>query len=681
MVEILEITGLVINILFIVSLIVAMVLGYFSGLWKKLRSVGGLFLGFALLLIFLTPLAKMVVNIDIPGEECTINEFLIETITKELENKEVILKGGELIQLSESITLSIAKLVVLLVGTTFVLAVIVPLNLIIWRLVLKKEERKPSIGFRFAGAGIAAVEVLVSFFFLMLPIYGVTTLVMSYEDVLKENENTKEIVESIEKIDNTIPNVLNKVFGKKMPTKALGKFTKVKNENGTINIFQELLEAKTVVTIVIESENKYDGDILKSVIANREDLIEYIQNTKIIETFMPAIIEIVEASASMENVNFDDIKNIDFEKDKKYLAEMLDAILILLEDANLDDPKSFLNNDNLPDSLKGIGEALQESTFGDIFLELIKTTIEEEVNKEDSIGDIMSILDITKIDKQNLPDDMYQIGVILNKIADMGLLDNQDIEYETEDLKELIESVFELSIIEGSEQDIFDFIIDIIDVEIDLLGIDFNKVISWEKEIDTLINLTEILTGDIDIANMTESEIENIVLIAVGTEEEPCYIASYLLGTAINTALESFLGEDAYLEFHNTHDLTDPKILKASVKDIVSVVNLSKTIVEKDNVEDWTEEEIEDFCDTLSSVDVKTEEVTVTILQEIVKDVEVDITKEDIQNADMAKESEVLKEILTAMKDGTSDSEIEELIEKAKEETTIIAALIEKYFR
>ena len=47
----------------------------------------------------------------------------------------------------------------------------------------------------------------------------------------------------------------------------------------------------------------------------------------------------------------------------------------------------------------------------------------------------------------------------------------------------------------------------------------------------------------------------------------------------------------------------------------------------------------------------------------------------------MAKESEVLKEILTAMKDGTSDSEIEELIEKAKEETTIIAALIEKYFR
>ena len=46
-----------------------------------------------------------------------------------------------------------------------------------------------------------------------------------------------------------------------------------------------------------------------------------------------------------------------------------------------------------------------------------------------------------------------------------------------------------------------------------------------------------------------------------------------------------------------------------------------------------------------------------------------------------AEESEVLKEILTAMKDGTSDSEIEELIEKAKEETTIIAALIEKYFR
>jgi hypothetical protein len=125
MVEILEITGLVINILFIVSLIVSMVLGYFSGLWKKIRSVGGLFLGFALLLIFLTPLAKMVVNIDIPGEECTINEFLIETITKELENKEVILKGGELIQLSESITLSIAKVVVLLVGTTFVFAVIV----------------------------------------------------------------------------------------------------------------------------------------------------------------------------------------------------------------------------------------------------------------------------------------------------------------------------------------------------------------------------------------------------------------------------------------------------------------------------------------------------------------------------------------------------------------------------
>ena len=46
----------------------------------------------------------------------------------------------------------------------------------------------------------------------------------------------------------------------------------------------------------------------------------------------------------------------------------------------------------------------------------------------------------------------------------------------------------------------------------------------------------------------------------------------------------------------------------------------------------------------------------------------------------MEKEAEYLEEILTAIQSGTSEKEIEQLIEEAKNDTTIIAAIIDKFY-
>lgn len=772
-----QIIGTILNIFFIFILLLMMGLGFLFGMWRRLRSLGGLLIGVLLLIILINPIANGLVNMNLPFVGESITDLVVELVSNEMANGAVITKNSELALLCNSVALSIAKIAVLFIGMLIVFAVIVPLNLIILRIVLGPDKHEKNIGIRFAGMGIAALEVLIGFFLVTLPIFGTTSLIMSYEDVLSPSDNTSEVVEvidAVEAIDDAIPNKITKIFGKKAPVNALGAITKAKNKNGTINIYKEISNAKPIIKIALEAESKYEGDFLSAAIDNREELINFIRETNILETFMPAVLEILEASDSLEGVDIEELKKIDFSTDKAYIADMLSVLFDFIEETELDfeNPEALLGNENLPTALKGFGEALKDTTFLDLLLGVLQNALDDALVSAEGLESLTEILDVTKIERENLSSDLYQLGVIANAIYNSGILEEADLLSKPEELKKLINAVLDFSLVKGNEAEIIDtlletanlkealvelgveinyenidwniekvklgniidaiadanknienfnfenvgeylsndnerkyminilnslmdsslignkFIVNIVtnlvnesDLGIDISKLDFNKVSSWENEITAIFELIDIVnSGELDITKLSEEELEKIVLTATGTKEEPTYITSFLLGTIINEELEAFLGQEEYANFIANHDLTNPDTLRNSVHDIVIIITLASKAEDIPSAEDWTEEEIKDFCDTVGSLDLKDGEVATTVIHSIVKETGADVSLEEIVNADMEKEAECLEEILTAIQSGTSEKEIEKLIEEAKNNTTIVAAIIDKFY-
>lgn len=770
-----QIIGTILNIFFIVVLLLCMGIGFLSGMWKRLRSLVGLVIGILLLIILINPIAKGIVNMNIPGVGRTVTDIVMEELTSGMENGSVIPIDGEVALLCNSVALTLAKMAVLLIGTTLIFSIIVPITLIVARIIFGKDKHEKTLGIRFAGMGIAAVELLVGFFLITLPIFGTTSLIMRYEDVLKESDDTQEIIEVVEIIDNSVPGKIGKIFGPKAQINTLGAFTKTKNKNGTLNIYKEIYNAEPIVKVILEKDSKYEGDTLKAVIANKEEVIEFIKNTDILETFMPAVLEILEANESLDAEVITELKKIDLANDKTYLADILNVVLDFIEATELDleDPTKILSNPALPNALKELGEALKETTFADLLLDLLQDTMDNALSESQTdLSELLVVLDVTRIEKGNLPSDLYQIGVIANSIYNVGLLEeNPDLLAKPEELKKLINAVLDISLVKGNEANIIDallemsglkeslselnvelnytdinweeekvalgnivdaiaaahknipefdfgkiteyikndkergYIVKIISslMESSLIGenfvtdflfgefndvlpgvvlseFDINKVQSWENELNAIFELVTLVEDGFDVENMTEAELQKIVLIAAGTKDEPCYLTSYILGSIINNALKETLSDNSYNEFIKNHDLTAPDDLRGSAKDIISIIALSKIVVEEPEFENWTDEEIKDLCDEVASLNIKDGTVTTTVLYEMINETGANVTKEEIINADLEKESAYLEDILKAIQTGKSDSEIEKIVEEVKENTTIISAIIDQIY-
>ena len=434
------------------------------------------------------------------------------------------------------------------------------------------------------------------------------------------------------------------------------------------------------------------------------------------------------------------VLKIDFSTDKAYIADMLSVLFDFIEETELDfeNPEALLGNENLPTALKGFGEALKDTTFLDLLLGVLQNALDDALVSAEGLESLTEILDVTKIERENLSSDLYQLGVIANAIYNSGILEEADLLSKPEELKKLINAVLDFSLVKGNEAEIIDtlletanlkealvelgveinyenidwniekvklgniidaiadanknienfnfenvgeylsndnerkyminilnslmdsslignkFIVNIVtnlvnesDLGIDISKLDFNKVSSWENEITAIFELIDIVnSGELDITKLSEEELEKIVLTATGTKEEPTYITSFLLGTIINEELEAFLGQEEYANFIANHDLTNPDTLRNSVHDIVIIITLASKAEDIPSAEDWTEEEIKDFCDTVGSLDLKDGEVATTVIHSIVKETGADVSLEEIVNADMEKEAECLEEIL-----------------------------------
>lgn len=677
-----DIVGLIINIVFIVGLLIALLNGFVKGFWNKARSLVGLVIGIILLLIFMNPLASVLANMKIGFLEGSLNDVIIEILADTLNNGEVISEGSELYKLCSTLSLSVIKIIVLLLGILFIVLIIIPVTLLVLRLILGKDEHHKTVGVRLGGMGISLAHFLICTFLLMLPVYGFSSLILTYEEELSESSDAQDMIVVVKEIDSTIPNMMNKIFGKDTAINTLGTLTKVKNEHGTINIIKEIQNIEPIVSILLENQNNEDANFLQILVENKEEITEFVKTTNTLETFMPAVIEILETNGSLKNIDVQELKKIDFKNDKEELALTIEVVCEFIEETNfsLEKPSAILGNKALPTALKSLGEALKDTSFVDLLLGLLQNVINDTINSEISdLKELMMILDLTKIDKDNLPNDLYCIGQIINSLSELGILNGEiDIYSNPEALKGLINSVLDFSLVKGNEATIIDSILIIGEIKpvFSAVGIELNYTnVDWEQEKVYLAAIIEELSyahqniENFDLGNLQAYLLDSSYHQYIVELLKSLSRTSLIDFSFVTTFIESILNSYGITTPINKDNLPTTSNWDEEIDNLLKVVGMSSQIEDIVNNYETKTKELGELLDAICSSNILNP-IGKDMLEKILEssNIEIDVTNFDIkQVTSWGYEIQTLLDLKTELAE-----EVHKLIELPVEEIELI---------
>ena len=694
---------IVFNVVCIIILGLMLLKGYMSGLWKSLVSLGILIVGMVILFILINPIGNSIVNPENSGViQDMINDMLVE---------EEAVMNPQVADFILGLTAVIVKMFVLMIGMFLLICVIEPIiSLIINSIVFKKKEvnqedtensNKKPIGLRLGGLGVKAVQFFIVMMGLLLPLFAVNSLVLSYEDTLVENqvvdEETEEIFDTLNKFDKSFVkapvNAINGIFNTKLEVNMFSSTSIIKVGEHKINLIKEVYNAKSIVGLVLKHTGE-DGSVTELIIEGKEELADFIRESKLLETIYPLLINTIEQNNSLPEdsaITYDDLKSIDFSKDKNSIADIIVIIGEYLEQNNidLDDTSSLLADEQLPNFLKSIGEELADTTFMEVVTKLTQSLLNEAAVENPELSNLLELLDLTKIENDTISSDMYNVGLLLNKIEELGLLDAEEIDIlnNLDALEEMANIALKLSIFKGSEEKIIIYIFENFEIlegyEIDINNFDFDLVVSWEAEIHALFNIIEKYLDESGELNFKVEDLKELSGLIKGPNGEPCYFANYIIGCIVKAELDKVVSDEIFEDIDDKYDLTDPEVFEEVTESLGAALEIGTSIEKMEDVENLTTEEITNICDTIANLDNYKSDLIYDLVVDLTdqKGINLDITKEEFNDASLTKEAEVLEEVLMAINSNVSSEELDKLVEKAEEETVIIKAFIEQYIK
>ena len=694
---------IVFNVVSIIILGLMLLKGYMSGLWKSLVSLGILIVGMVILFILINPIGNSIVNPENSGViQDMINDMLVE---------EEAVMNPEVADFILGLTAVIVKMFVLMIGMFLLICIIEPIiSLIINSIVFKKKEvnqedtensNKKPIGLRLGGLGVKAVQFFIVMMGLLLPLFAVNSLVLSYEDTLVENqvvdEETEEIFDTLNKFDKSFVkapvNAINGIFNTKLEVNMFSSTSIIKVGEHKINLIKEVYNAKSIVGLVLKHTGE-DGSVTELIIEGKEELADFIRESKLLETIYPLLINTIEQNNSLPEdsaITYDDLKSIDFSKDKNSIADIIVIIGEYLEQNNidLDDTSSLLADEQLPNFLKSIGEELADTTFMEVVTKLTQSLLNEAAVENPELSNLLELLDLTKIENDTISSDMYNVGLLLNKIEELGLLDAEEIDIlnNLDALEEMANIALKLSIFKGSEEKIIIYIFENFEIlegyEIDINNFDFDLVVSWEAEIHALFNIIEKYLDESGELNFKVEDLKELSGLIKGPNGEPCYFANYIIGCIVKAELDKVVSDEIFEDIDDKYDLTDPEVFEEVTESLGAALEIGTSIEKMEDVENLTTEEITNICDTIANLDNYKSDLIYDLVVDLTdqKGINLDITKEEFNDASLTKEAEVLEEVLMAINSNVSSEELDKLVEKAEEETVIIKAFIEQYIK
>ena len=682
------------NIFCVIVLVLMLLKGYLSGLWKSLVSLGIIIIGMIILIIVVNVVGKSVTN---PDNITKIQELLYGSSSSEEVFNNPAVTGALL-----GVSAAVIKLVVFFTGMLSLVLFFEPIiSLIVNSIVFSKTEKhekrnKKTIGIRLGGLGVKLAQFFIIMFAVFLPVFGANALVVEYQDVLVEAEMIDaddETFNELKKIDKSFVkapiNILNSMFNTRLEVNMLGSIASLELEGNKVNFIKEAYNAKEIVGVVFKLSNE-EIDTTEVIVEENNILAEYIRNSTILEEIYPSLINALEAGNVLNEdsvITYDMLKSIDFSKDKDNIANIIILVGDYLEGLNLEssDMSSIIADASLPDLLEALGKELADTTFIDVVLTLGQDLLEDMSTENEEIGNIISLIDLTKINSQTISSDMKNIGILLNKVS--GLEDIDNILNELDLLEEMVTTALKLSVIKGNEDELIKYIFTDYNIlegyNINLDEFDFDKVQNWEVEVHALFNLFEEFVSEEGELTFDIESLKSLSEIIQGPNGEPCYFTNYIIGCIIKEELKDVVSPDISDKLDDDYDMSDPDIFKEVKESLGTVVEVGTSISKIEDVEALTKEEITDICDKIASLDNYKSDLVYEVFTELtaMENIELDITKEEFKEASLEEEAAILEEILMAVNNSASDKELEELMEKAEEETVIIKAFIDKYFK
>jgi hypothetical protein len=246
-----------------------------------------------------------------------------------------------------------------------------------------------------------------------------------------------------------------------------------------VNWKNNLDQIKVLVHDLIISYQTLDinPDDYKAVLKNNKlqtELNKAITNILDCEVFadyilpivMNVLVEKLETNESLNSFGFDfiEIKNTNWKEEissiKDILIEFLDAYQGL--DFNKDEWTKILDNENLATYIKDIFEATKSSSvISNHIIPKLPNKLHELIDKMDSSIYVSFLKELITEESINqlLTNDVEKLIDLFKEIKTLGLLDKQELNFNDpvaqDNLIKVIKKVFDLSVVEGKEETIF----------------------------------------------------------------------------------------------------------------------------------------------------------------------------------------------------------------------------------
>ena len=381
----------------------------------------------------------------------------------------------------------------------------------------------------------------------------------------------------------------------------LGKLTTIKIDGAKINFVKEkdyfLPLAPLVENMVQEEDVKTN---ISNCLENKDLIITSLKKSTIFEFVMPLVVEVLEQKEAVEGLDYNALQAINWRDEKNNFLDILSDLCEIIDDSSfdLDNPQAILKNPNLPLILEKIAKKINQS-------DLVKSTLIPLVDGvlQDQLDEILpsefqELKPILKLANLDLEQDLKNMGYIINDLAIIGLFDGEEVQYihHKEQVIDIIDHIFNLSLIDGNEEKIFTSIIAYTKVNDKLAEYNISilpeKVTDWHQEMNIIKNIItnvfDILADDaIDLNNMDQSAIIDLLTTSSNINailEDLC--DSMMLKDSIIPLLDKILSDANLNEFESDYFVNvlsgieeiDSILLKEDLHNIIQIINDAKAL-------------------------------------------------------------------------------------------------------
>ena len=312
---------LILNIVFIASLVIGFLVGLLKGLKKSTLRLTFYFVAVLISAIIAPILAKVIMNINITyqGSQMTISDMLLSMISKSQQVQEMMEASEALKALVQNIPLMLGNVVVFTVCTIVLGFLSYIVYLIIASIVFKSDKKVNKAGvvvskakkYRILGGLVSAVQALAMTFLLFLPVTGVVGVISDVygsqeisaeyvyaDDMEAKNDCAKLIDQYLPDQVKTIINAFNKslicnVSGVgNLDDAMFNAISTVKVNNVKISLRDEVVNIAKVynnVSFVIDLDFS-DLNVIKTLDYDRLiSAVEYVFNSNMLKATLPEL--------------------------------------------------------------------------------------------------------------------------------------------------------------------------------------------------------------------------------------------------------------------------------------------------------------------------------------------------------------------------------------------------------